>query len=59
MKYKPELGSFGNLTRLFSELTNTNRNVFNTNSEVQQVAGASASWDDIAAAITEGVNDVE
>ena len=33
MKYKPELGFFGNLERAFAELTNTNRNVFNEVSE--------------------------
>ena len=29
MKYKYELGIFGNVARLFSELTNTNREAFN------------------------------
>lgn len=29
MKYKPELGWFGNLERAFAELTKTNNNVFN------------------------------
>ena len=29
MKYRPELGFFGNLERVYSELTDTNRNVFN------------------------------
>ena len=36
MKYKPELGFFGNLTRAFSELTNTNRNLFNETSQRTQ-----------------------
>lgn len=59
MKYDPTLGLFGNIERAFAELTNTNRDVFNTKGEVQQVADAAANWDEIAAAITEGVNDVE
>ena len=39
MKYKPELGFFGNLERVYSELTDTNRNVFN---EVSDRAAADA-----------------
>ena len=34
MRYKPELGFFGNLERLFSEQTKTNNEVFNTNTRV-------------------------
>lgn len=34
MRYKPELGFFGNLERLFSEQTKTNNEVFNTNARI-------------------------
>jgi hypothetical protein len=34
MRYKPELGFFGNLERAFSELTKTNNNVFNTENRI-------------------------
>lgn len=34
MKYKPELGLFGNLNRAFTELTKTNNKVFNTENRV-------------------------
>ena len=34
MKYKPELGWFGNLERAFAELTKTNNTVFNTESRI-------------------------
>ena len=37
MKYKPELGWFGNMERAFKELTKTNNNVFNTQNDVQRV----------------------
>ena len=37
MKYLPELGFFGNLERAFKELTKTNNNVFNTQTEVTQI----------------------
>lgn len=37
MRYKPELGWFGNLERLFSEQTKTNNNVFNTQNDVHRV----------------------
>ena len=36
MRYKPELGFFGNLERAFSELTKTSNKVFNLRSEVEQ-----------------------
>ena len=36
MKYNPKIGFFGNLERAFSELTKTNRNVFNAKSETNQ-----------------------
>ena len=36
MKYKPELGFFGNLTRAFSELTKTNNKVFNETAQRTQ-----------------------
>ena len=35
MKYKPELGFFGNLERAFAEMTKTNNTVFNTQNEVK------------------------
>lgn len=34
MRYKPELGFFGNLERAYAELTKTNNNIFNNKSEV-------------------------
>lgn len=34
MKYKPELGFFGNLERAYTELTKTNNKIFNTESKV-------------------------
>ena len=34
MRYKPELGWFGNLERAFSELTKTNNKVYNTEARV-------------------------
>ena len=36
MRYKPELGFFGNLERAFAELTNTNRKVYNTENKLEQ-----------------------
>ena len=36
MRYKPELGFFGNLERTFTELTKTNNKVYNNKSEVDQ-----------------------
>jgi hypothetical protein len=35
MKYKPELGWFGNMERAFKELTKTNNTVFNTQTQIQ------------------------
>ena len=35
MKYKPELGFFGNLERAFSELTKTNNQIFNNKTEIE------------------------
>lgn len=35
MKYKPELGLFGNLERAYKELTKTNNTVFNTQNQIQ------------------------
>ena len=34
MRYKPELGFFGNLERAFTELTKTNNEVFNANTRI-------------------------
>ena len=34
MRYKPELGFFGNLERAFEELTKTNNEVFNTENRI-------------------------
>lgn len=45
MRYKPELGFFGNLEKAFAELTKTNNKVFNNKSEVEQ---ALAEADEIA-----------
>ena len=36
MRYKPELGFFGNLTRAFFELSKTNINVFNETTQREQ-----------------------
>lgn len=35
MRYKPELGMFGNIERAFKELNKTNNKVFNNKSEVE------------------------
>ena len=59
MTYDYELGLVGNLKKALSELNKTNQDVFDTKHEINIVADNSASWNDIAAAITEGVNDVE
>ena len=49
MKYKPELGLFGNLNRAFSELTKTNNKVFNNKSEIDnKLAENLAEADEIA-----------
>ena len=37
MRYKPELGFFGNLERAFAEMTKTNNIVYNTQNDVQRV----------------------
>ena len=39
MKYKPELGWFGNLERAFAELTKTNNKVYNTENTANNTAG--------------------
>ena len=39
MRYKPELGFFGNLERAFSELNKTNNNVFNTENTANNTKG--------------------
>ena len=36
MKYKPELGMFGNIKRAYNELNKANRNIFNAKSESDQ-----------------------
>ena len=36
MKYKSELGIFGNLKRVFAELTDTNRKFFNETTQREQ-----------------------
>lgn len=36
MKYKPELGLFGNVKRALSELTKTNNTVFNNKAEADR-----------------------
>lgn len=53
MKYKPELGFFGNLERAFAELTDTNRNVFNTQSSVQTIQEHQTEQDEETAALQE------
>ena len=35
MKYKPDLGFFGNLERAFFELTKTNNQIFNNKTEIE------------------------
>lgn len=47
MRYKPELGWFGNLERAFSEMTKTNNKVFNTQNEVQRVDARVASNEEV------------
>ena len=37
MKYKFELGIFGNLERTYSELTKTNNKIFNTQGDVERI----------------------
>ena len=59
MIYDPKLGVIGNLKKVFSELNRNSQNMHDTQNNVQRVEDSSASWNDIAAAITEGVNDVE
>lgn len=45
MRYKPELGFFGNLERAFEEMTKTNNKVFNNQTATEQ---ALAEADEIA-----------
>lgn len=40
MKYKPELGFFGNLERAFKELTKTNNQIFNAENKLQNAEAA-------------------
>ena len=47
MRYKPELGWFGNLERAFEEMTKTNNKVFNTQNEVTQVNARVASNEEV------------
>ena len=47
MKYKPELGFFGNLERAFEEMTKTNNKVFNTQNDVQRVDARVASNEEV------------
>lgn len=47
MKYKPELGWFGNLERAFTEMTKTNNNVFNTQNNVQRMDARVASNEEV------------
>lgn len=47
MRYKPELGFFGNLERALEEMTKTNRQVFNTQNEVTQVNARVASNEEV------------
>lgn len=42
MNYKPELGIFGNLQRLFEERNKTNAQVFNTNETAKRADAAAA-----------------
>ena len=47
MRYKPELGFFGNLERAFSELTKTNNKVYNTENEVNRIDHRVASNEEV------------
>ncbi|MBO7294470.1 MAG: hypothetical protein J6U65_03545 [Bacteroidaceae bacterium] len=47
MRYKPELGFFGNLERAFEEMTKTNNKVFNTENEVKQIDHRVASAEEV------------
>ena len=51
MKYKPELGFFGNLARAFSELTKTNNKVFNETN--QRTAADAENREAVEQAITD------
>lgn len=49
MKYKPELGLFGNIMRAYEELTKTNNNIFNNKYELDsKIAQNLAEADEIA-----------
>lgn len=49
MKYKPELGLFGNMMRAYEELTKTNNNIFNNKYELDsKIAQNLAEADEIA-----------
>lgn len=56
MRYKPELGFFGNLERAFSELNKTNNNVFNMQNTVNSTKDEL--FDELDAAYQEGVDSV-
>lgn len=47
MKYKPELGMMGNITRAYQELTKANRMLSNTQNEVTQVNARVASNEEV------------
>lgn len=49
MRYKPELGLFGNIERAFKELNKTNNNIFNNKSKLDgKMAQNLAEADEIA-----------
>ena len=59
MKYKPELGFFGNLERAYSELTKTNNKIFNTQSDVQRVTAETTSAVENIALIEEALCEMD